>query len=101
MGEVRVMTYFDFRKIIGKKREKKRKEEKRKEEKRKEERRRKNYCVTEKIGNSHAKNCLNAQAVLTFAAGLARRHFFTTKRTMDPTPLKIGIIMIIMKLMTE
>ena len=32
MGEVRVMTYFDFRKIIGKKREKKRKAEKRKEE---------------------------------------------------------------------
>ena len=27
MGEVRVMTYFDFWKIIGRKREKKRKEE--------------------------------------------------------------------------
>ena len=92
MGEVRVMTYFDFWYIIGRKR---------REKKRKEEKRRKNYCVTEKIGNSHARKCLNAQAVLTFAAGLARRHFFTTKRTMDPTPLKIGIIMINMKVMTQ
>ena len=33
MGELRVMTYFNFRKIIGRKREKKRKEEKRREKK--------------------------------------------------------------------